>query len=286
MWEQIDPRPGTDPDVNGGEWNILERDDLQYACTFPLDNPVTCPTQAEAGDATVGCDCTYYGTPAYENPLCEGLTQTAAKAYPSIRPLQVLRDYGENSIVASICPKNTTDPTSADFGYRPAIAAIVDRLSARLTEKCLPRKLEVREVEGGMQASCFIVEADDRTKSCDGERARASVTPELAKHVRDRLVGTHLCSDPNGDCLAYQLCSIEPLQPGSAEYQNCLTGDGSRGNGWCYIAPDQGLGDPSQIEQCPTTQRQKIQFAGKANPSKGSVTFFACAGAPQVASSE
>jgi hypothetical protein len=132
-----------------------------------------------------------------------------------------------------------------------------------------------------MQASCFIVEADDRTKSCDESRARTSVTPELAKHVRDRLLGTHRCSDADGDCLDYQLCGIEPLQPGTAEYDYCLSGDGSRGNGWCYIAPHQGLGVPCQVDQCPATEQQKIRFAGKANPSKGSVTFFACAGAPQ-----
>lgn len=285
MWEQIDPRSGTDPTINGGEWNILDRNDLQYACTFPLDEPVRCPSQAEIGTSTVGCDCTYYGEEGYENPLCQGLLQTHAKAYPSIRPLQVLRDYGANSIVASICPKNTTDPASSDFGYRPAIAAIVDRLSSRLTEKCLPRKLEVREVEGGVQASCQIVEADLGGTGCDLGAARDAVSPAVAKHVRERLERTNWCTDADGDCHDYQLCSIQPLAPGTPEYRSCLESDTANGNGWCYVAPDQGLGDARQVEQCPATEKRKIRFVGKANPRKGSVTFFACAGAPQGGSS-
>jgi hypothetical protein len=192
----------------------------------------------------------------------------------------VLRDYGDNSIVASICPKNTTDPTAADFGYRPAIAAIVDRLGERLTEKCLPRKLEVQEVEGGMQASCLIVEADEKGTGCDPEQARSEVSPEMASNVRQRLLNTHLCSDLKQDCLDYQLCAIEPLAPGTAEHQSCLSGGASSGDGWCYIAPEQGLGDVSQVEKCPETKKRKIRFAGASNPKKGSVTFFACAGAP------
>jgi hypothetical protein len=279
MLEQIDPRVGTDPSINGGEWNIRERDDLQYACSFALDEPAECP--AELGDSPVPCDCTYYGDAAYQNPLCEGLTQVRAKAYPSIRPLQVLRDYGENSIVASICPKNTTDPTARDFGYRPAIAAIVDRLKSRLTEKCLSRKLEVRQVEGGARASCVIVEADPAGRGCDPDAARSEVTPQVAKHVRERMQRTHRCTDLDGDCLDYQLCGIEPLAPGTPDYQSCLSSETPSGNGWCYVAPDQGLGDASQVERCPPTEQRKIRFAGKSNPQKGSVTFFACAGAPQ-----
>jgi hypothetical protein len=279
MLEQIDPRVGTDPSVNGGEWNIRERDDLQYACSFALDEPAECP--AERGGSPVPCDCTYYGDAEYQNPLCEGLTQVRAKAYPSIRPLQVLRDYGENSIVASICPKNTTDSMASDFGYRPAIAAIVERLKSRLTEKCLSRKLEVRQVEGGGQASCVIVEADPAGHGCDPDAARSEVTPQVAKHVRERMQRTHRCTDVDGDCLDYQLCGIEPLAPGTPDYQSCLSSETPSGNGWCYVAPDQGLGDASQVERCPPTEKRKIRFAGKANPRKGSVTFFACAGAPQ-----
>jgi tRNA pseudouridine synthase 10 len=55
------------------------------------------------------CDCTDFGGDSFQNPLCQApggafdTTQRYAKAYPSLRQLQVLNDYGANSIVASIC---------------------------------------------------------------------------------------------------------------------------------------------------------------------------------------
>jgi hypothetical protein len=48
-----------------------------------------------------------------------------------LRQLQVLYDYGDNSIVASICPK-TIDEGASDFGYRPAVDALLTRLSPLL----------------------------------------------------------------------------------------------------------------------------------------------------------
>jgi hypothetical protein len=76
-----------------------------------------------------------------KNPVCQDLAtgayatrQTRAKAYPGIRELQVLKGIGDQAIVASICPANTTDATRADFGYRPVIAAILNRLRPQLRE--------------------------------------------------------------------------------------------------------------------------------------------------------
>jgi hypothetical protein len=106
---------------------------LQYACTFPLDPPVDCPALGDvAAGETAVCDCTYYGTASYQNPLCNGLQQIGGKAYPSIRQLQVLRDLGRNSIVASICPKEVSNQAALDFGYRPAMTAIATRLALEL----------------------------------------------------------------------------------------------------------------------------------------------------------
>src|SRR5690606_16765319 len=118
-------------------------DDLQYACIFPLATPRDCSMRDPATEA---CDC-FQGE--FDRPLCEetpgtsppGTTQYWAKAYPGGRHLEVLKEYGANSIVASICARNVTDPNAADFGYRPAIAAIVDRLKEQLGDRCLPRPL-------------------------------------------------------------------------------------------------------------------------------------------------
>ena len=65
-------------------------------------------------------------TPGTGDP---GTTQYWAKAYPGPRQLEVLEARGSNSILASICPRNTTDASAIDFGYRPAIDAVIERLA-------------------------------------------------------------------------------------------------------------------------------------------------------------
>ena len=144
MIESVDPRTGTNPatgvaltepgqlpahPINGGEWDIASRADLQYACTFALPQPIDCT--ASQGDCA--------GAP--QSPVCRdpsthqyGETQFAAKAYPSIRQLQVLKGMGPGAVVASICPSNLSDATRADFGYRAAMAALGDRLRGNLEQ--------------------------------------------------------------------------------------------------------------------------------------------------------
>ena len=84
-----------------------------------------------------------------QRPLCEqtpgtsapGTTQFWAKAYPSLRELQVLKDYGErtsNSIVASICALEVTDTSSPNYGYRPAMDALISRMAERLPPAVAP----------------------------------------------------------------------------------------------------------------------------------------------------
>jgi hypothetical protein len=122
--------------IHGHEWDPSQdmpaNADLQYACVFDLSAPKTCTSAAD-------CDC---ASPAMsKNPVCQDLAtgaystkQTRAKAYPGIRELQVMKGLGDQAIVASICPANTTDPMRADFGYRPVIAAIVNRLRPQLRD--------------------------------------------------------------------------------------------------------------------------------------------------------
>ncbi len=113
--------------ANGHEWNVPARDDLQYACIFPLAVP-----------RPQGADCISDPT-AKLKPLCQdpntgayGDTQFFAKAFPTTRQLEVLKGFGGNSVVTSICARNVTDQTAPDFGYRPAVNAIVDTLTRGL----------------------------------------------------------------------------------------------------------------------------------------------------------
>ncbi len=143
MIESVDPRTGTTPgtgealagtsaaymanSVNGHEQGNLNRDDLQHVCIFPIETPKVCTS------TTGGCDC--QNPPAGENnPVCQaptgtyGTTQYFAKAYPGLRHLSVIKGLGERAAVASICVKNLADDTRRDFGYRPAVDALMVEL--------------------------------------------------------------------------------------------------------------------------------------------------------------
>ena len=93
-----------------------------------------------------------------------------AKAYPGTRELRVLQGLGENAIVASICPKviEAADPNkpAADpnYGYNPAVSAILARLKTQLAGKCLPRTLKADD-QG--QVLCRVVEAQRQKTDCN-----------------------------------------------------------------------------------------------------------------------
>src|SRR5690606_30798565 len=135
--------------------NILN-DDLQYTCIFDLETP-----QPDGGDCGMECE----GEPLCDDPLCnpaDKSEQVAAKAYPGLRELALLRGMQDQGIFASICPAESQDTTAPDYGYRPAVGAIIDRLKQELGGQCLPRKLE--SLPDG-SVPCLVLEATV-TDSC------------------------------------------------------------------------------------------------------------------------
>jgi hypothetical protein len=117
--------------------------DRQYACIFKLTTPRDCSKTAE-GAYTVpangyACDCSSTGlTPQELSPLCNGTNVTQqdyAKAYPTIRELNLASKLGNNAIVSSICPIDVQDNAAGDdplYGYRPAVAQLVNRIGSAL----------------------------------------------------------------------------------------------------------------------------------------------------------
>jgi hypothetical protein len=94
--------------------------ELQYACIFDLPQP------------EASYDCSQFS--GQKRAICQapdgrydGL-QYRAKAYPGRRELEVLKGVGKNAIVASICSRNLRTDTSSDFGYRPVLQQVLDRL--------------------------------------------------------------------------------------------------------------------------------------------------------------
>jgi hypothetical protein len=243
--------------------------DLQYACVFPLGTPKTC---TEAAD----CDCFGNNLADVQNPLCQNAqgayttTQLRAKAYPGIRILQVLRGIeASQAIVASICPANVTDKNRDDYGYSPAIRALVGRLRNALRGRCLPRTLEVHKDTGNVP--CVVVEAfNDARCNCDNEPGRITAKEDV---VTD-------------DMRAIGNCHCEILQLTDQAQRECKTNlnpPANVGNGWCYVDPQFGPDlkfDQAQcavVRSCPATEKRLIKFINtNSEPRPGATAFIMC----------
>jgi hypothetical protein len=309
MIESSEPRQGMNPVVpfaiapadssnpkanaiNGHEQNIPGLDDLQYACTFPL---VT-PRQCMPGDPLCDCAPTKDGrTDALvvaNTPLCQppaggvpGTTQYFAKAYPGARQLTVLKDFGDNAIAASICPKITvpTGLASSDpnYGYNPAIGAIVERLKEALHGKCLPRPIEVEPAENGGPAQtigCDVIEVQN-SDACDcGAPGRSPVSSELLPAIFAQLKANGYCSAAGqSKCDATSFCMCQIDQETGEELSNCVAGLPTSTPGFCYI---QDSSSPA-LRHCPSNQRQVLRFVeqdGAQTPAEGALAFLACQG--------
>ena len=139
----------------GGETQILPTHvdapvDLEYACIFPLVDPTTgnptprdCSTTnlSAAGPSGIPAVCGQCpGTGAAPYNCSKGGTdynlQYFAKAYPTIREIELVHLMGSQGVLSSLCPihpsyanGDTTDPV---FGYRPAITSLINRLKPGL----------------------------------------------------------------------------------------------------------------------------------------------------------
>jgi hypothetical protein len=279
MIESVAPRAGlplpdaeadADP-IDGHEWDTSKDSppnrDLQYACTFPLPTPRACTDSTD-------CDCAdpSGGSVAdTKNPLCQGAlgystTQLRAKAYPGLRELEVLQGLNDQAVVASICPANVTDESRADFGYRPAVDALVGRMRSALRGRCLPRAFEVR-ADGTIP--CVIVEAFDPPTgedcNCDGRAGRRSVSEiDITPTLKE-----------SGSCV----CEIRQLDGDAGT--TCRTLANSQAiaaPGWCYVDPDQrrDAAECTVVADCPATDRRLIRYVGRDTPRNGSSLFLQC----------
>ena len=299
MRESVDPRPGIDETyANGGEWNIADRGDLQYACTFPLATPRDCT----APGASSSCDCAgpQSKLDTERKPLCRDPQtgtftniQRRAKAFPGSRHLEVLKGFGENSIVASICARNVDQVARRDFGYRPAMNAIVDRLKGAIVDRCLPRELAVDPTG---DVPCAVVETyrgDGGTAcSCAGT-ARKPPRAEVGPAVRKRLEEQGQCGGDTGvPCSDFCLCEITRAGTDASgatvdadAHRACLTEEAPAAatvNGWCYVDPSSTESNPALIADCEATSPRKLRFVNAGEPRPGASAYIACLGKPAL----
>jgi hypothetical protein len=285
----IAPETSTNPrqnSINGHEQKPTG-DDLQFACTFALE-PTPCAADGR-------CDCrppSPTGAPGdlpNNSPLCQPPgggaaepTQYFGKAYPGLRPLQVLQGIGDSAIVASICPK-VQQKGQPGYGYEPAVDALVDRLRDVLSSRCLPRPLAIAANSDG-ELPCVVVEAEATTPgrvcSCDAE-SRSPASAEASAMVRRRLQERLECDAPGTPSCA-SLCLCELAQSSGGALTQCLNDEvGPQVPGYCYVHPfgESPSGNPELVAGCADGQKQLLRFVGKETPRPGATAVIACFGA-------
>jgi hypothetical protein len=265
MIESVDERSGTsdltgetlpgDNPINGGDHPRTTN--LQYTCVIDIE------------DVPNGPDCAGCSGDSCDPSLCDGTTQTHAKAFPGLRQLDVVRGMGDQGVVASVCPAVPLDEADASYGYRPAVAAIVDSLKVSLQNvQCLPFTLEPSEATNDV--TCVVLETSkDEACACD-EPGFFPVTAEheqAAQQVKDDPL-----HDPNQSCF----CEIQQLtgEPRTS-CQNDL--DVAAGvDGWCYVDATAGIGNPDIVAECPSSEKRVVRFVGNAEATPGTTRYVTC----------
>lgn len=318
------PTSGNQRQLNSVNWHdwVSAGDELQYACVFDLSQPLSDSTKTGSRDCEAtcadddeeckarmgGCPCTFNKDKGEypKSPLCQasdgsyGKMQYAAKAYPGTRELEVLRGHNassaDNSIVASICPKDLdwNHRLARGYGYNPAVQSLVDRLKTKLTATCLPRTV----VPEDDKLPCAVIEAipsnGGEWRECE-KKGRAKVTGDLYGAVLRNMRENQLC-DAQGKpgCTEFALCNLPELKDDmdpAKPLTKCQNEVGFETNspvpGFCYIDPAQGIGNKALVQECPSDRQRMLRIVGngddKRAPAPSSWTFIACTGSAYTA---
>lgn len=229
---------GTDP-YHGREWNT-DKGDLQYACTFDL--PESMQRQCEATDNS--CDCA--PSDSLNPPLCStGNKQVKAKAYPTVREFRVVRALGEQGIISSLCPIQLTDEKLPTYGYRPAVATIIDRLKNALTTQCLPQKLREDSAAAAPVPCLVLAQLSEPTDSCEAHGLSAPKKEILDVFLAQKRAESGELGEDGLDLAALPVCEV-PQQT----VERGVSCASSQEIAWCYVENDPAAGK-APAGRCP-----------------------------------
>lgn len=328
MIESVEPRTGNHPitgealtppaasnpsSINGGEYTIPDRDDLQHACLFKgkdcsqSEDPAckagrgqSCTLgeddcreglECVAADSRCAEECADGGAFACfchdtdDDPLCRDANgeftqyQYAESAYPGLRLLSVLRQASGQGIVGSICPAQVDDASLPDFGFTPALnGAIVERLKGSLKEHlCLDRSL-LPDQQGFVD--CVLVEAREEK---EGDACRDACTTTGRRPATDAHAdAVRLAAD---DTSRRCFCEIRQVATESDVFacQTYLSEPVSNAFGqpvdaWCFIdaMSNPRVGAPELTAGCPSDRRRIIRLSGATQQAPGSRLYLHC----------
>jgi hypothetical protein len=299
MIESIDPRPAGVPHPilgdagavvavdDGSVWNPIngheqaaipsERADLQFACIFPLPAPVPC-TMDNSGECECNADESAKNSPLceFEDPMKNGVQQYTM-AYPGVRQLEVLRSLGDIGITTSICPNDVlieeVEDQGSGHGYRPNMGALVGRMKSWFGEFCLPNPFEVDDTG---RIECRVLESSFGSCDCTGPGRSPATSADVAA-VANQLENNGQCGGPPGnDCAS--VCACELTQFEGADLDTCQDDlvDPEKLNGFCYVDPAAGAGNPQLVAGCGADQKQRLRFLGNDVPAADKLAMIVC----------
>ncbi|WP_394837915.1 hypothetical protein LVJ94_13470 [Pendulispora rubella] len=254
MRESITKREGlpAPDDALPREWDTRGQD-LQYACTYPLATPKDCSASPD------GCECTQQSDSSICDPTRPSM-QVRGKAYPSVNALAVAKALGPQGVVASACPR-TMDVNRPEYGYRPAIEALVSHMkSAFGPEQCLPTALAPRE---NGTVDCRLLEllpAGEQATACDP--AKGLEQPEASALTRFR--ENQKAANADAASLALPVCALKQLLSADLVQGSC---ESSPAPGWCYV---------TRASQPAAKCERSIRFSTGGKPAPGTVVELQC----------
>jgi hypothetical protein len=167
----------------------------------------------------------------------------AETATPAQRILEVVRGFGENGTIQSICADD----------YGPGMDAIIDIIANQLGAVCLPRPL-IRRADGNVP--CDVVwELPRLGTEAPGTPTQCGALPFL-KPVE---AGRRAINEQGGvNCKVDQL----PVTEGNTR---------APGDGWYYDTFSPGV-----MGACPRDRQQRVTFTEGATPSNGVTIKLEC----------
>lgn len=254
---------GTDQ-VHGREWDT-GGNDLQYACTFKLPPPGRTCTSMDTS-----CDC---ADMSRNPPLC-GATigqQTRAKAYPTVREFMAVRALGDQGVIASLCPITLEgDKQAPQYGYNPAVKAIVDRLKNALTTQCLPQKLTRDpavnpDTKQANEVPCLVLaQLGDASDSCEKAGLKHPPADIEQKFKEQQKAESGDVKDGGVDLSGLPVCILDQKTVEAGE-----TCKEDANKVWCYVENSK---DKSPAGRCP----QALIFSGATGALAGARFSLQC----------
>jgi hypothetical protein len=136
---------------------------------------------------------------------------------------------------------------------------------------CMPYQLPV--VDGDVACRMYGVQVGSG-ECCRGP-LRTVAGASAAAAVADRMrINGHCDAEGQPSCASFCVCEIAKAV--GDDLEACLDPYAQQGNGWCYIAPAQGLGAAAAVASCEAGPPAKVNLAGQASAEDGELAFIAC----------